>query len=184
MKAYGGYIVTTEDKLGTPAFNKLISDLPRPKLALNCVGGQSATEMARLLADRGTMVTYGGMSRKPVQVPTSLLIFRSTPTHIPSWLGANVRTKKKKKKMCAYLLISSPACRDISLRGFWLSRWVQEHSEEERLAMINECWDLVKSKQLRMWMERHSFSDNFNQALQRATEAQRNRKVLLVMKQH
>jgi trans-2-enoyl-CoA reductase len=49
MKAYGGYIVTTDDQLGTPGFKRLISDLPKPKLALNCVGGPSATEMARLL---------------------------------------------------------------------------------------------------------------------------------------
>lgn len=55
----------------------LLSDLPKPKLALNCIGGPSATTIARLLADNGTMVTYGGMSRKPIQLPTSLLIFKN-----------------------------------------------------------------------------------------------------------
>jgi trans-2-enoyl-CoA reductase len=149
MKAYGAYVVVTDDKLGTPEFQRLISDLPKPKLALNCVGGQSATEIARLLQNDGTMVTYGGMSRKPVQVPTSLLIFKN-----------------------------------IQLRGFWLSRWVEQHSTEERMQMINTCWDLVKNKQLRMWMERHSFHTDVFSALKRATESQRNRKVLLVMKQN
>lgn len=146
MKSYGAYMVVTEDKLGTPAFHRLISDLPKPKLGLNCVGGTSATEIARVLEKDSTLVTYGGMSRKPVQVPTSLLIFRN-----------------------------------IQLRGFWLSRWVEEHSAEERLAMINTCWDLVKSKRLRMWAERYPLED-FAAALNRTTQAQRNRKAILVMK--
>jgi len=75
MKNYGGYMVISDDYARTPEFRKLIADLPKPKLALNCVGGASATEMLRLLAPGGTMVTYGGMSLQPVTVPTSQLIF-------------------------------------------------------------------------------------------------------------
>jgi len=146
MKAYGGYVVVKDDVLGTPSFHRLISDLPKPKLALNCVGGSSATEIARVLDKNGVMVTYGGMSRKPIQVPTSLLIFRN-----------------------------------IQLHGFWLSRWLEEHSAEERAALIDTCWDWVKSKRLRVWMERYPFED-FTFALQRTMEAQRDRKVLLMMK--
>ena len=50
IKAYGGYIVVDDQYLRSEKFNKLISDLPRPKLALNGVGGITATEMARTLA--------------------------------------------------------------------------------------------------------------------------------------
>eukprot|EP01090_Pellita_catalonica_P020370 TRINITY_DN7257_c0_g1_i1.p1 TRINITY_DN7257_c0_g1~~TRINITY_DN7257_c0_g1_i1.p1 ORF type:complete len:389 (+),score=54.42 TRINITY_DN7257_c0_g1_i1:1033-2199(+) len=77
LKYYGSHLVVPEDDLGTPIFKQLTSDLPKPKLALNSSGGQSATDLARTLADDGVMVTYGGMSRKPVQVPTSLLIFKN-----------------------------------------------------------------------------------------------------------
>jgi trans-2-enoyl-CoA reductase len=49
---------------------------PAPKLGLNCVGGKSASELIRKLGQKGVMVTYGGMSREPVTVPTSLLIFK------------------------------------------------------------------------------------------------------------
>jgi mitochondrial enoyl-[acyl-carrier protein] reductase / trans-2-enoyl-CoA reductase len=45
-------------------------------LALNCVGGKNALEAGRHLADRGIMITYGGMSREPVTAPTSALIFK------------------------------------------------------------------------------------------------------------
>lgn len=46
------------------------------KLALNCVGGPSAVEIAKLLGPGGVHVTYGGMSREPFTVPISLLIFK------------------------------------------------------------------------------------------------------------
>ena len=50
--------------------------LPAPRLALNCVGGESATTQAKMLAPGGVHVTYGGLSRQPVTVPTPVLIFR------------------------------------------------------------------------------------------------------------
>ena len=52
------------------------ADMPRPKLGLNCVGGASSTVVAKSLAHGATIVTYGGMSMKPLTVPTSLLIFK------------------------------------------------------------------------------------------------------------
>ena len=50
--------------------------LPRPKLGLNCVGGASSAAVAKSLAPGATLVTYGGMSMKPLSIPTSLLIFK------------------------------------------------------------------------------------------------------------
>jgi len=46
------------------------------RLALNCVGGKSSLMLAAALANQGVMVTYGGMSKQPVQVPTGPLIFK------------------------------------------------------------------------------------------------------------
>lgn len=47
-----------------------------PKLALNAVGGTNAQLLLKLLDQGGTMVTYGGMSGKGVQVGTPQLIFK------------------------------------------------------------------------------------------------------------
>jgi trans-2-enoyl-CoA reductase len=58
----------------TELFKKSV--VPKPKLALNCVGGKNALECLRHLDKGGVMVTYGGMSREPVMVPTSALIFK------------------------------------------------------------------------------------------------------------
>jgi trans-2-enoyl-CoA reductase len=60
----------------------------KPALALNCVGGVSASDLARSLGPGGTLVTYGGMSRKPVTIPTGLLIFndlRFTGFWVSAW---------------------------------------------------------------------------------------------------
>lgn len=73
LMALGATVVTTEEALKTQLKE---AGLAPPALALNCVGGSSGTVVAKSLGHSGTMVTYGGMSMKPVSVPTSLLIFK------------------------------------------------------------------------------------------------------------
>ncbi|EFA09077.1 enoyl-[acyl-carrier-protein] reductase, mitochondrial [Tribolium castaneum] len=68
------HVLTEEELRKTEIFKS--GKLEKPKLALNCVGGQNALEVMRHLDKGGTMVTYGGMSREPVTVPTSALIFK------------------------------------------------------------------------------------------------------------
>ena len=48
----------------------------RVPLALNAVGGESALRLGRLVDEGGVVVTYGGMSRQPIRIPTGLFIFR------------------------------------------------------------------------------------------------------------
>lgn len=47
----------------------------RASLALNAVGGDSATRIAGALAPGGSIVTYGAMARQPLRIPNGLLIF-------------------------------------------------------------------------------------------------------------
>jgi trans-2-enoyl-CoA reductase len=47
------------------------------RLALNAVGGESAVRMAKVLANDGTVVTYGAMSLAPMTIPNGLLIFKN-----------------------------------------------------------------------------------------------------------
>jgi len=72
----GGDVNVTDEYLNTFGFQEIMADLPPCKLALNCVGGEVATNMCRALAPRGTMVTYGGMSKQPVTVPFELLTYK------------------------------------------------------------------------------------------------------------
>lgn len=67
-------------------------------LGLNCVGGKSATSMAKSLSEGGTLVTYGAMSKQPVALPTGLLIFRDLRFRgfwLSRWANANPQGKKE-----------------------------------------------------------------------------------------
>uniref|UniRef100_A0A7S3QL23 Enoyl reductase (ER) domain-containing protein n=1 Tax=Dunaliella tertiolecta TaxID=3047 RepID=A0A7S3QL23_DUNTE len=77
LKKLGADVVTTEEKLlESLKQNGGKGPLADCKLGLNCVGGSSAVAVAKALCEGGTMVTYGGMSMQPVNIPTSLLIFK------------------------------------------------------------------------------------------------------------
>lgn len=65
----------TEEELRTTDIFKS-KKLKKPKLALNCVCGKNALEVQRHLDHGGVMVTYGGMSREPLTIPASSLIFK------------------------------------------------------------------------------------------------------------
>jgi len=97
LKKLGAYIVVDEEYAQKYLFKELISDLPKPRLALNSIGGPSATELARHLAPGGTLVTYGGASLKPLQIPSSLFIFNQinlTGFWLPRWLEETPVEKK------------------------------------------------------------------------------------------
>jgi len=143
LQEIGGTIVVNEKYLRSSEMQALISDLPKPKLALNAVGGENATELARFLAPGGTYVTYGAMSKKPVTIPNRSLIFN-----------------------------------DIHVRGFWLTKWNEEHTVEERLKTFDELTKLIKQGDLRAFIEIHKLSD-FSLALDRATKEHTGRKIVI-----
>ena len=68
------------------------------KLALNCVGGDAAMAMAKLLSPGASMVTYGAMSKLPLRVGASSLIFkdlRFCGFWVSRWADANPAEKKR-----------------------------------------------------------------------------------------
>lgn len=89
LESIGADLVVTDEAVssgGWKLLSKLCADKGfvepfTPQLALNCVGGSSAVELSRVLADGGSLITYGGMSKKPVQVPTGRFIFNDIHLH-------------------------------------------------------------------------------------------------------
>ncbi|KAI9501160.1 mitochondrial trans-2-enoyl-CoA reductase [Coemansia spiralis] len=76
LSGLGADLVVQDRELGDPAVRERIGALGPVRLGLNCVGGRATLLMTKLLAKGATLVTYGGMSRQPVTLPTSLLVFR------------------------------------------------------------------------------------------------------------
>ena len=84
---------------------KSITSKASIRLALNCVGGKTTSNMLKLLASDAYIVTYGAMAREPLILPATPLLFKN-----------------------------------LTAKGFWVSRWHQDHPEErkEELAWLCE----------------------------------------------
>ncbi|MEK7950916.1 MDR family NADPH-dependent oxidoreductase [Luteolibacter soli] len=74
LLALGADVVVTDDDAGLETAKAATAE--RPKLAFNCVGGESALRLMNLLAPGGIHITFGAMARRPVTVPNGLLIFK------------------------------------------------------------------------------------------------------------
>uniref|UniRef100_A0A8C6ZJ98 Enoyl-[acyl-carrier-protein] reductase, mitochondrial n=1 Tax=Nothoprocta perdicaria TaxID=30464 RepID=A0A8C6ZJ98_NOTPE len=122
LVSLGADHVITEEMLRKPDMKDIFKSIPKPRLALNCVGGKSATEMLRHLP-RGTMVTYGGMAKQPVTVPVSAFIFKDVKLR-GFWM-----TQWKKDQMHSKLAVSlcelvrkgqlgTPACTEVPLEDY------------------------------------------------------------------
>lgn len=79
LRALGANEVVTEEEAAAKDFGKRIKELTTGKgtsLALNCVGGRSALNLAKVLSPKGWHVTYGAMAKQPLSIPAGLLIFK------------------------------------------------------------------------------------------------------------
>ncbi|PON62383.1 Alcohol dehydrogenase superfamily, zinc-type [Parasponia andersonii] len=132
LKKLGADEVFTESQLEVKNVKGLLANIPEPALGFNCVGGNAASLVLKFLRQGGTMVTYGGMSKKPITISTSSFIFK-----------------------------------DLSLRGFWLQKWLREDRAKECRRMIDYLLDLAREGKLRYEMELVPF-DNFRTALDKA----------------
>ncbi|KAL7887275.1 hypothetical protein AOLI_G00049960 [Acnodon oligacanthus] len=128
LKAMGATYVIKEETLRRPEMKELFKFCPRPKLALNGVGGKSATELLRHLQSGGTMVTYGGMAKQPITVPVSALIFKDVKIRgfwVTQWKRDH---RHNDEALCSMLdelctliragKLSPPACTEVSIKDF------------------------------------------------------------------
>jgi NADPH:quinone reductase-like Zn-dependent oxidoreductase len=75
LKSLGATHVLTYEEIASKESRGKIKELTGgklPRLGLNCIGGKDTTSMAMYLDQDGKLVTYGGMSKKPIELPTSL----------------------------------------------------------------------------------------------------------------
>ncbi|KAG9453859.1 hypothetical protein H6P81_006763 [Aristolochia fimbriata] len=93
LKSLGADVVFTESQLQVKNLKGLLDDIPEPLLGFNCVGGDAASVVLKFLRQGGTMVTYGGMAKKPVTMSTSSFIFKDLALR-GFWLQKWMRTDK------------------------------------------------------------------------------------------
>ncbi|XP_029928500.1 enoyl-[acyl-carrier-protein] reductase, mitochondrial isoform X1 [Myripristis murdjan] len=128
LKAIGASHVIKEEALRRPEMRELFKTCPRPKLALNGVGGKSATELLRHLQVGGTMVTYGGMAKQPVTVPVSSLIFKDVKLRgfwVTQWKRDHSHDEAAFRAMldelCSLIRqgkLTAPVCTEVGLQDY------------------------------------------------------------------
>ncbi|PSK44175.1 hypothetical protein B9Z65_155 [Elsinoe australis] len=82
LKSLGADVVVTDEEVAEKGFSDKVKEWTnggreKVRLGLNCVGGKLVNNMAKTLAPYAHMVTYGGMSKQPVTLPTAMLIFKN-----------------------------------------------------------------------------------------------------------
>lgn len=109
-------VVITENETSSLEEILKIRGIEKPRVAFNCIGSASTMKtISSILSDGATIVTYGGMSGKPISVGAGQLIFRN-----------------------------------FSFQGFWLTRWYEKSSENEKNLMISDIIHQFSSEKLKI----------------------------------
>ena len=99
----GATKVVTESELMEKGFSEQVKEWTnggreKVRVGLNCVGGKPTQALVKCLSQGGHLVTYGGMSKQPVALPTAALIFKDIKFSgfwVSRWSDAHSEEKKK-----------------------------------------------------------------------------------------
>lgn len=148
LKSYllelGATEVVTEEFCGSYEMASLIESYGKSRLGLNTVGGKSASNLMKQLAIGGTMVTYGGMSLKPVTVGTGSFIFKDLRL-VGHW---NSEWIKRNSQSTAHQEMISNLC-DLAAQGLLRAKQCEVHPLSEfRTALGRAMTPFLGRKQL------------------------------------
>lgn len=111
------------------------------KLGLNCVGGGAVAEMSKVMTRQsGVIVTYGAMSRRPLTVPASPLIFQDLTLKgfwLTAWYRKTPVTDPLRSKMFQDLLAWYSEGLLQPVKSFWLD----PESESGLREFIKDSWE-------------------------------------------
>ena len=123
----GATHVITDEFVRKPEMKQFMKELPKPKLAFNCVGGKPTADLLKYIDKEGTLVTYGGMSKHPLMVPAGPLIFKNVKLRgywMTKWNKDNMGSAEKSEMwdfLCDLLLkgeLKPPTHRLVPLENF------------------------------------------------------------------
>jgi trans-2-enoyl-CoA reductase len=103
LVALGADKVVTESELMERGFSDQVKEWTnggrdKVRVGLNCVGGKPTTALVKCLSQSGHLITYGGMSKQPVALPTAALIFKDIKFSgfwVSRWSDGHKEEKKK-----------------------------------------------------------------------------------------
>jgi len=98
LETLGANIVIKDTQLTDREVVKSITSQADIRLALNCVGGKTTTNMLKLLGNNAYIITYGAMAREPLILPATPLLFKGLTAKgfwVSQWHRDNPEERKK-----------------------------------------------------------------------------------------
>lgn len=140
MQELGATVVLTYKETMEKGFKEKVKELTNgsrdaPRLALNSVGGNAGTATAKVLRSGGTMVTYGGMSQRPMTLGAGMFVFKDLRL-VGFWVSRwGDRFPEEKKKTIDEIL---GLMRDRQLQDIPMVEvpWSWETKKEELLEAV------------------------------------------------
>jgi len=142
LKGLGADVVITDTELQSQGIKDMAREWTNGgrepiRLALNCVNGKAATAMAKLLSSSAHFVTYGAMSKQPLTLPASMLIFKDIHFHgfwVSRW--AERHPEEKQKTVADVLeMTRKKEFRDMPVEEI---KWEWESKGEELIAKVRD----------------------------------------------
>ncbi|KAH7077990.1 hypothetical protein BKA63DRAFT_276587 [Paraphoma chrysanthemicola] len=142
LKDLGADVVITDTELQAQGIKdqaKSWTDNGRAKikLALNCVNGKPATAMAKLLASEAHFVTYGAMSKQPLTIPASMLIFKNIHFH-GFWVSNWAEREPEEKQRTVADVLGMYRKGEFKDTPFDKISWEWETKSEELIAKVKD----------------------------------------------
>ncbi|CAJ0842973.1 18433_t:CDS:2 [Entrophospora sp. SA101] len=140
LGSLGATYTATDEELSHFKFKNTIKDLLSEhktsngiRLGLNCVGGKATTDMIKHLSESGHVVTYGAMSRQPITIPASLLIFKNIKFH-GFWMAKwnELHPKEERLKMLEEIVSLMKDGKFTDMRNE-VTVWGDENDNDETL---------------------------------------------------
>ncbi|CCK72524.1 enoyl-[acyl-carrier-protein] reductase KNAG_0K01630 [Huiozyma naganishii CBS 8797] len=139
------------DKIfGKEKLPEILGPDARVRLALNSVGGKSSSSIARKLEKNALMLTYGGMSKQPVTLPTSLHIFKGL-TSAGYWVTElNKKSPETKIKTVQEFIELYKSDKIVSPKNeIETVEWdVEKDSDDDVLGMVKNAINKKGKKQM------------------------------------
>lgn len=142
LKQLGADVVITDTELQSQGIKEMAKEWTNGgrepiRLAMNCVNGKAATAMAKLLSSSAHFVTYGAMSKQPLTIPASMLIFKDLHFHgfwVSRW--AERHPEEKQRTVADVLdMTRKKEFQDIPVDEI---KWEWETKGEELIAKVKD----------------------------------------------
>ncbi len=132
----GANIVIKDTQLTDREIIKEITSQADIRLALNCVGGKTTTNMLKLLGNNAYIITYGAMAREPLIIPATPLLFKGLTAKgfwVSQWHQNNPEERKKELAwLCEH--IQSGELKDVENEEIkWTGEGVDDKVAWERV---------------------------------------------------